>query len=186
LIRILARPSLGDFGRGGARVQAADGDVDDDAVVRGQFVLELALDVQVGGRDHALAEVQILVDAVPDVGVELARREDVDAGAFFDSDIGDDIACVVGEVCVQRVGQDAEVSVEKVDDDQGKDGGDSGLHDCADLEETVVSLDEPGNEEGTGRDGGQSRAYDASRHGGGFETKSKGRCTGSPGIYLAI
>lgn len=85
-------------------------------------------------RKKGLAEVEVLVDAVPDRGVEVAAGKGVVTGAGGDGDVGDDEASVMGgQVFVDGVGEDAEVAVEEEDEEEGDDGGGGDLDDVADL-----------------------------------------------------
>jgi hypothetical protein len=54
---------------------------------------------------------------VPKVGVQLARRERVELGAFGKGDVGDDQAMMVlGHVFMNGIREDSEVAVEEKDD----------------------------------------------------------------------
>lgn len=84
--------------------------------------------------EEGLAEMEVLVDAVPDRGVEVAAGKGVVAGAGGDGDVGDDEADMVGgQIFVNGVGEDAEVAVEEEDEEEGDDGGGGDLDDVADL-----------------------------------------------------
>ncbi len=90
--------------------------------------------MHIGGREDALAQVQVFLDAVPALTVNLAAGKDIVRGACGDGYVGDNKASVVGgQVLVQGVGQDAEVAVEEEDDEEGEDGGQRHLDDGADL-----------------------------------------------------
>lgn len=115
-------------------VYGADLDVDDDLVVRRELLLLLPLDVDVCAGRPGVAQVQVLVDAVPDVGAELARGEYVDLVTCLDGDVGDNEAVVVlGHVLVDGIGQESKVAVEEEDDQEGEEGGGGELGDGAHL-----------------------------------------------------
>lgn len=115
-------------------VYGADLDVDDDLVVRRELFLLLPLDVDVCAGRPGVAQVQVLVDAMPDVGVELAGGEYVDFATSLDGDVGDDEAVVVlGHVLVDGIGQESKVAVEEEDDQEGEEGRGGELGDGAHL-----------------------------------------------------
>ncbi len=79
-----------------------------------------------------MAEVQVLVDAMPDVGVELARRKDVDFTTSRYGDVGDDEAVVMlGHVLVDGIGEEPKVAIEEEDDEEGEESGGGELRDGA-------------------------------------------------------
>lgn len=85
--------------------------------------------MDVGLGHERLAQVQVLFNAMPLLRVQLARREQVDAGARGYGYIGDDEAMVVlWHVGVDRFGKDSEVTVENGQRDDGCDAGHSELH----------------------------------------------------------
>lgn len=116
------------------RVDGTDFDVDDNLVVGGELLLPLPLDVDVCARGPGVAQVQVLVDAMPDVGVQLAGREYVDRVASLDGDVGDDEAVVVlGHVLVDGIGQQSKVAIEEEDEQAGEEGSGRELGDGAHL-----------------------------------------------------
>jgi hypothetical protein len=95
---LLARVGLG------PRIQSSHRHIHDNAIFICQVLLALATDEQVGFGGPCLAEVHVLVDAVPYFGIELAGAEDVDRGAFAYCDVCDDEPWMVsGHVIMERV-----------------------------------------------------------------------------------
>ena len=97
--------------------------------------LLLPLDVHIGAGCQALAQEQVLLDAMPYGLVQLARREEVDQRAFLDGDICyDETGMVLRHVLVYDSRQQSKIAVEEEDDEEGEGSRGSDLSGCPDLE----------------------------------------------------
>lgn len=117
------------------RLQLADGNVHNNAVIFAEVLLPFAAYKEIGtGRPGPLAEIQVLFDTVPNGRVEVAGGEDVDGRARGHCDIGNDEARVVGgHVVVDRVWENAVVTVEDEDSDKSEGHHRGELEDRAEL-----------------------------------------------------
>lgn len=72
---------------------------------------------------------------MPDLGIEFARRENVESGTSSDNDIGDDKSMVMlGHIFVDGAGEKLEIPVEEQYDEESEDGPSGKLGDGAHLE----------------------------------------------------
>lgn len=117
------------------RIQSADHDVHDHLVVGRQVFLLEPSHVQVCARYPSLPEVEILFDAVPFLRVQLAGREETDARALRNPEIGNDEPRVVlGHILVYGIWYKAKVAIEKEDDEECEEGRSAELGDSSDLQ----------------------------------------------------
>jgi len=86
-------------------IEFTDAHVDDDLVFGSKLLLALALDVDVGFGDPALAQKEVLFHTVPFLLIEHAFGERVERRACLHGEVGDDEAFVVQrQVVVHRLG----------------------------------------------------------------------------------
>lgn len=83
----------------------------------------LLLDVNKSACGPGLAEIKVLVDPLPDAGVEGAGGEWVEGRAFRYCDIGDDKAgMMLWHVAMDDIRENSVISVEESDDEECEDG----------------------------------------------------------------
>jgi hypothetical protein len=97
----------------GWRSKTTDLQVDDHLVIGSQFLLLLPLELDVGARGPARAQVEVLVDAIPVIWIQFATRKRIDRGTCGDSNIGDHVAGVMRrEMAVDRGRKDTKSIIE--------------------------------------------------------------------------
>lgn len=108
--------------------------------------------MQVCARYPSLPEVEILFDAVPFLRVQLAGREETDARALRNPEIGNDEPRVVlGHILVYGIWYKAKVAIEKEDDEECEEGRSAELGDSSD--DTSRHVDQALDKEGSAEQG---------------------------------
>jgi hypothetical protein len=137
-----------------AWIQPSNLHIHDDLVLGAQLLLPLPLNIHIALGDPAGLEQEVLLDAVPDGGVELAAAE----GARLDGDVGHEEARVVrGQVGVDGRWENTVAGVEEVDEDDEEEGEEAELGRGANLYTVSTAL----HVEGTCVE----ETYYSSRHG---------------------
>lgn len=129
-------PSFLAFTLGGSHgILSGHADIQDDLILWEKFDLLLPLHVDEGVGDPSTVQVEVFLDAMPELGVELATREEGERGAGGHGDVGDDQTGVMeGQVVMDRLRQNAETIVEDEDEEDGDDDEHRQLRAGANLE----------------------------------------------------